>query len=116
MGLTESDPRFGALREGPGATAMELFDEFQEEYRRVGPSFLGAPLAPPVLVVAPDISDSVPPQIETSDASEPPQKRLRTDNNAPLVAAKEEQVATAQDAMDTTENTNALDVLINAAA
>jgi len=30
-GLVKTDPAYLALREGPGATAMELFDEFQEE-------------------------------------------------------------------------------------
>jgi len=56
-GHFKANPAFLALREGPGATAMELFDEFQEELGRgiapaqAGVGFeidLAAPPPPPV--------------------------------------------------------------------
>jgi len=52
--LADNDPRLVALQEGPGATAMELFDEFQEDLRRDGPELYLGVGSVPILDAAAD--------------------------------------------------------------
>merc|ERR1712039_892200 len=82
------------MGECPGATAMELFDEFQEDLRRDGPEvFLG---------VVPGTAAAAE-MVAVAEAAQQPRKRQRTgfSEDAP---PKEE--VTEED------NTNALDALI----
>jgi len=84
--LVEGDPKFMALQEGAGATAMELYDEFIEELARDGPEvFLGV------------VPGSQPPP-EAALAAPAPKRRRTGFSPAVPVAAE--------------DNTNALDALI----
>lgn len=116
--LIETEPRFTAMREGPGATATELFDEFQTELRLKGP------LAYEGVTVTPK---------ETVEAMNevPHSKRARTSGWGPAepavatgVKTKEELLAAAKAAVGAQaavpepmeeDDTNALDELIASA-
>jgi len=111
----EAEPRYVALRDGPGATAMELFDELQEDLRRGasmdgaarggGGSGLAMPArdAPSVMVAAPAESDyriarkreSLEKCEVKEEVVEPARKRSRFDAlvvpTVPRVATEEEQ-------------------------
>mmetsp|Transcript_121878 Transcript_121878/g.272417 ORF Transcript_121878/g.272417 Transcript_121878/m.272417 type:complete len:578 (+) Transcript_121878:2-1735(+) len=93
----DSDSRFNALREGPGATTMELFDEFLEDLRQNGPAAFAG-------VVVPEEKEE-----------EPPAKRARTGFAAAVEPMKAEaQVTEAK--KEEEDDSNALDALIAAAA
>mmetsp|Transcript_73471 Transcript_73471/g.132300 ORF Transcript_73471/g.132300 Transcript_73471/m.132300 type:complete len:541 (-) Transcript_73471:163-1785(-) len=104
--MVETDQRYTALREGQGATAMELFDEFLEDLRVNGPAaYAGAtPAALPGV-----------PETAKVEVVEPPAKRQRLFEGAaePIMVKKEEPAA--EDAGEEEDDTNALDALIAAA-
>lgn len=115
--LVDGDPKFVALQDGPGATAMELFDEFQEELKRDGPEvFLGVVPGqepPPATIAATNGA-------EAGDAAEePPKKRKRTgfseatpaEQEAARAEAKAPEVAAPAPSAEE-DNTNPLDALI----
>jgi len=98
--VAKADPRLIALQDGPGATAMELFEEFLESLRRDGPEL--------VLGVVPG-SAAAEAIVAASNATigvkeeEQPRKRQRTGFS--------EGDEPKQEVMDE-DNTNALDALI----
>lgn len=100
--ILESDQRCTAIREGQGATAMELFDEFIEDLSRRGADAYAGVLP---AVVAGDQSVYAPP-VDTAD--EPLAKKPRLDGHT-LQQTKEEYIAAEED------DQNALDMLIAAA-
>lgn len=52
--MLQHDQRLAGMREGEGATAMELFDEYLEDLRVKGPeAYAGVEPAPPPPVQAP---------------------------------------------------------------
>lgn len=87
--LADSDVRISALREGRGATANELFDEFQEELREKGPAAFFAKVEDPFGLA------------KEEEIQEPAAKKQRLE-----AAPQVEPVESAED------NTNALDALI----
>mmetsp|Transcript_50070 Transcript_50070/g.91654 ORF Transcript_50070/g.91654 Transcript_50070/m.91654 type:complete len:678 (-) Transcript_50070:126-2159(-) len=93
-GLMENDPCLLGLREGPGASAVELFDEFQEHLALSVPldivcTAAGAALAAPdeaptVVVAAPDEADGVQQgAVKKELHGEPPAKRAKLEITAP---------------------------------
>merc|ERR1712203_645636 len=92
--IGKANVKFEALKDCPGATAMELFDEFQEDLRRDGPEvFLG------VVPGSPAAAEMV----AAAEAVEQPRKRQRIGFSED--APPKEEVAEE-------DNTNALDALI----
>uniref|UniRef100_A0A7S0B6J5 Uncharacterized protein n=1 Tax=Pyrodinium bahamense TaxID=73915 RepID=A0A7S0B6J5_9DINO len=68
--ITENEPRRAALHDGPGATAMELFDEFLEDLRLRGAEAYAGTVVPASAAGAPDAP--------AGDPAERPAKRPRT--------------------------------------
>jgi len=89
--MVENDARFVGLREGPGATPMEIFDELLEDVRRGVPIDIapeGAiPLhgtsGPSVMVAPQSMSD----EMQQEEIHEPPAKRQRFTGAPASVAA-----------------------------
>jgi len=102
--MLQHDQRLMGMREGEGATAMELFDEFIEELRQKGPeAYAGVEPAPPPPVV-----------------QEPPPKRRRAsrlsvDMPPPMPVKQELHPAVKMEKEEEEDDTNALDALIAAA-
>jgi len=102
--MLQGDQRIAGLREGEGAVAMELFDEFVEELKVRGPeAYAGVEPAPP------------PPE----PVQEPPQKRRRATRlsaDVPLPPVKQELPPVKMEKEEDEDDTNALDALIAAAS
>lgn len=98
------DQRIAGLREGEGAVAMELFDEFVEELKLKGAeAYAGVEPAPP------------PPE----PIVEPPRKRQRSSRlsaDVPLPPVKQELHPVKMEKEEEEDDTNALDALIAAAS
>eukprot|EP00931_Biecheleriopsis_adriatica_P007640 TRINITY_DN108905_c0_g1_i1.p1 TRINITY_DN108905_c0_g1~~TRINITY_DN108905_c0_g1_i1.p1 ORF type:complete len:547 (+),score=178.60 TRINITY_DN108905_c0_g1_i1:239-1642(+) len=105
--MLQKDQRFGSIREGQGATAMELFDEFLEELKAKGPdAYAGVEPA-----YAPEPAPEEPPAKRRRGS------RLSADEPPTLQPVKQEIFSAVK--MEKTEDeddTNALDALIAAAS
>lgn len=97
--MLQFDQRLQGMREGEGATGMELFDEFIEELKLKGPeAYAGVEPAPPPVV------------------QEPPAKRRRPNRlSEPTIPVKQEFHAVKMEKEEDEDETNALDALIAAA-